>query len=87
MSEIHWETLFEAFDRIEAEIIKEALEAQGIPAALFQEGAMHYAYAGGTVEVCVPNERLEEAQAWLEEYQAGEIEEIRPDDENAEESE
>ena len=73
MSETRWETLSEAGNRIEAEIMKEALEAQGIPAEIFQEGAMHYAYTGGRIEVCVPNERIGEARAWLAEYQNGQL--------------
>lgn len=76
MSETHWETLSEAGNRIEAEIIKEALEAQGIPAEIFQEGAMHYAYTGGKIEICVPNERIDEARAWLAEYESGQIEDL-----------
>lgn len=74
MSDIHWATLLEVVDRLEAEIIKEALEAQDIPAEIFQEGAMHYAYTGGKIEICVPNDRVEEASAWLSEYQNGQIE-------------
>jgi hypothetical protein len=74
MSETRWATLSEAGNRIEAEIIKEALEAQGIPAEIFQEGAMHYAYIGGRIEVCVPNERLREAKAWFADYENGKIE-------------
>ncbi len=73
MSETRWETLTEAGNRIEAEIIKEALEALGIPAEIFQEGAMHYVYPGGKIEVCVPNERIKEARAWLTEYENGQL--------------
>lgn len=72
-----WSTLLEVYDRIEAEILKESLEAQGIPAALFHEsaGALYPTTFGplAKVEVCVPNERLKEAEAWLESYQKGEL--------------
>ena len=38
MSRDGWSTLLEVYDRIEAEILKESLEAMGIPATLFHEG-------------------------------------------------
>ncbi len=72
MHEKEWVTLMEVFDRLEAEILKEALEAQGIPAQLFQEGISHYLYPGrgpmGRIEVCVPRQRLQEASTWLDAY-------------------
>ncbi len=78
MSEIEWATLLEVNDRIEAEIIKDALVAQGIEAVFFQEGVTHFGYpltVGplSNVEICVPNDRLEEALAWLEAYNNGEL--------------
>jgi hypothetical protein len=76
MSDIHWVTLTEAGNRIEAEIIKEALEAQGIPADIFQGSAIPV----GEVGVCVPNERLKEAKAWLAGYENGQLED-QPDGE------
>ncbi len=78
MPEIEWVFLMEVFDRLEAEIIKEALEAQGIPAELFQEGISHYIYPVngplGKIEVRVASDKLQEAQDWLEGYDAGEFE-------------
>ncbi len=81
MSEKQWATLLEVNDRIEAEIIKDALEAQGIPAAYFQEGAVQFGYPVSVgpmsvVEICVPGDRLEEAEAWLDAYENGEFENI-----------
>jgi hypothetical protein len=77
MSQDGWSTVIEVYDRIQAEILKEALEAQGIPATLFQEsaGALYPLSFGplGKIEVCVPDERLKEAQAWLEAYNKGEL--------------
>ena len=73
MSEPRWATLLEAAHRMEAEIVKEALEAQGFPAEIFQEGVMHYGYLGGKIEVCVPDNRLEEARAWLTEYEESQL--------------
>ena len=77
MSENEWVALMEVFDRLEAEILKEALTAQGIPAQLFQEGLSHYLYpvSGpmGRIEICVPSDRLTDAHNWLEEYNSGEL--------------
>ena len=79
MSENEWVALLEVFDRLEAEILKEAIEAQGIPAQLFQEGLSHYLYpvSGpmGRIELCVPNDKLQEARQWLEAYNSGELRE------------
>jgi hypothetical protein len=79
MSENSWATLLEVQTRLEGEIIKEALEAQGIPAEIFQEGAMHYVYPMivgplAKVEICVPQNYLSQAQAWLKDYESGELE-------------
>lgn len=87
MSEREWVTLLEVNDRLEAAIIKEALEAQGIPAVFFQEGAAQFGYPVGVgplsmVEICVPSDRLTEAQAWLDAYENGELE--NQESENAE---
>ena len=87
MSESSWVTLLEVNTRLEAEIIKEALEAQGMPAAIFQEGVIHHLYPMAVgplarVEICVPKERLSEAQAWLTEYENGTLEELPDEGEN-----
>jgi hypothetical protein len=79
MSEIEWITLLTVNDRIEAEIIKDALEAQGIPAVFFQEGVVHFGYPVtvgpmSNVEICVQNSRQEDAQAWLAAYNNGSLE-------------
>ncbi len=72
-----WVTLVELFDRLEAEILKEAIEALGIPVQLFQEGVSHYLYpvSGpmGKIELCVPGERFQEALSWFEAYSRGEF--------------
>ena len=77
MSRDGWSILMEVYDRIEAEILKESLEAQGIPATLFHEGvgSLYPTTFGplAKVEVCVPDERLKEAEAWLESYNKGEL--------------
>ncbi len=81
MFDKEWVTLIEVNDRIGAEIIKDALEAQGIPAAFFQEGAVQFGYPVtvgpmSVVEICVPNDRIQEAKAWLNAYQNGEFENV-----------
>jgi hypothetical protein len=77
MSENEWETLLEVFDRLEAEILKEALVAQGIPAQLFQEAISHFLYPVNTpmgrIDICVPHDRKQEALDWLEAYNKGEF--------------
>jgi hypothetical protein len=77
MSQDGWSTLLEVYDRLEAEILKEALEADGFSVSLFHEaiGSLYPTTFGtlGKVEVCVPNERLKEAEAWLESYNNGEL--------------
>lgn len=89
MTEIRWAPLFEAAHRMEAEIAKEALEAQGFPAAIFHgdTSLFGYGYLSGKIEVCVPSERLEEARAWLAEYEDGELVEDVPDVEGEDEQE
>jgi hypothetical protein len=91
MEDNEWVTLMEAFDRLEAEILKEALQAQGIPAELFQEGLSHYLYPVGgpmgRIQICVPSARLDEALKWLEAYNRGELhsdnaESIDPDNQH-----
>jgi hypothetical protein len=77
MSENEWVTLLEVYDRLEAEILKEALEARGIPAQLFQEGLSHFIYPVGgrmgRIEICVPHNRKQDAINWLEAYNNGEL--------------
>jgi hypothetical protein len=78
MSKIEWKTLLEVYERSEAEVIKSALEAQGIHAELFQEGAgsLYRVNVGvlGRVEICVTPGDLPAAQAWLESYQNHQLE-------------
>ena len=85
MSDSRWITLLEVSTRTEAEMIKEALLAQGIPAEVFQETA-HSLFPGllATADVCVPQERLAEAKAWLDQVDRGDVEAL-PDEETGDE--
>ncbi len=78
MSDTEWKTLVVVQSRAEADVIKAALEAQGIQAELFQEaaGVVHGLTVGpmGEVEICVAPADLETAQTWLEAYQNDELE-------------
>ncbi len=78
MTEMTWELLTKVYDRIEAEMMKAALEALEISVELAQESV------GGTIPVCfgkfaeihifVPKEKLVEAREWLETYASGKFE-------------
>jgi len=78
MSEMTWKLLTKVYDRIEAEMMKSALEALEISSELAQESV------GGTIpvsfgkfaeiQVFVPKEKFEEAREWLETYTNNEIE-------------
>ncbi|MBT3338917.1 MAG: hypothetical protein HN975_14785 [Anaerolineae bacterium] len=75
---MNWQVLTKVYDRIEAEMIKAALEALKIPVELAQESV------GGTIpvsfgkfaeiHVLIPKEKREEAQEWLENYDKDEFE-------------
>lgn len=77
MSEIEWVLLMEVGDRLKAEILKSALVADGIPAEFFQEavGQLYTISFGpiGTIQICVPSDRLEEAHRWMQAYNTGEL--------------
>ena len=73
MSKMTWQFLTEVYDRIEAEMIKSALEALEIPVELAQESV------GSTIPVSfgkfakvhlfVPKEKYQEASDWLKNYE------------------
>ena len=72
MNEMTWELLTKVYDRIEAEMIKAALEALEISAELAQEsvgGTMPVSFGKfAEVHIFVPKEKFEEASAWLKDY-------------------
>jgi len=78
MTEMQWKILTKVYDRVEAEMMKAALETLEISVELAQESV------GGTIPVgfgafaeihlFVPQEKFEEAKAWLEMYENDEAE-------------
>ncbi len=79
MSEIQWKILTKVYDRIEAEMMKAALETLEIPVETAQESAGESLYPvsfGNLAEihVFVPTEKFDEAKDWLEMYENDEAE-------------
>jgi hypothetical protein len=79
MSELKWELLEEVYGRLDAEVLKSFLEAEGIPVELFQESAGVYAYPVnvgemGRVQIFVPKRDLEQARMLLDEFRQGDFE-------------
>ena len=77
MAKMTWELLTKVYDRIEAEMIKAALEALDISSELAQEsvgGTMPVSFGKfAEVHIFVPKEKHAEASAWLETYTNDEI--------------
>jgi len=74
--ELKWQVLTQLNNRMEAELIKSLLEAQGIGVELFQESIGHTIYPVtvdglGFVQIFVPKEKLAEAREWLKSYKEG----------------
>ena len=74
MNEMKWEKLTDIYGRIEADVLKSYLEAEGIPVELFQESVGQHAFPTtidglGRVQLFVPKEKLEEARSLFEAYQ------------------
>jgi len=73
-----WALLTEVYDRMEAEMIKTSLTAEGIPAELFQESIGYSSIPVsfgpfGQVQIFVPKENLAAAKTWLDAYQSGKL--------------
>lgn len=79
MDELKWELLTDIQGRVEADIFKAYLVANGIEdVELFQEALGQHIYPTvldilGRVQIFVPKELLAEAQKLLEEYQKQEF--------------
>ena len=73
MNEMKWEKLTEIYGRLEADMTKSYLEAEGVPVELFQEAVGHHAFPTtidglGRVQLFVPKEKVEEARKLLETF-------------------
>lgn len=78
MDELTWEKIAEVPGRIQAEMLKGFMEAEGVPVQLIQEGIGESVYPFtfgplGEVQVFVPKEKLEQAEALLEAFTKNEI--------------
>jgi len=76
MNEMRWEKLTEVYGRMEADILKSYLEAEGIQVELFQEAVGHHIYPTtvdglARVQLFVPREAIAQARDILAAYQAG----------------
>lgn len=73
MDEMKWEKLADVYGRLEADMIKSYLEAEGVEVELFQEAIGQLIPTNldefGRVQLFVPKEKLEEARKLFEEYQ------------------
>jgi hypothetical protein len=70
MTDLKYELLVELNSRMEADLLKSYLEAQGIPVEVFQESVGHSIYPValpglGSVQVFVANEKIKQAQSTL----------------------
>ncbi len=73
MDKLTWELLTETNGRLEADLLKSYLEAEGIEVELFQEAVGHHIYPVtvnglGRVQIFIPKGQADEAKEILEEY-------------------
>ena len=73
MDQLKYELLTEVYGRMEADVLKSYLEAEGIQVELFQEAIGHNVYPVmidglGRVQIFVPKEQAAEAKEILEQY-------------------
>jgi hypothetical protein len=71
VDKLTYEMLIEVSGRMEAELLKSYLEAEGIPVEIFQEAVGHHVYPVtidglGRVQLFVPKARADEARRLLE---------------------
>jgi hypothetical protein len=90
MSEERWEVVAEIAGELQAEILRGMLEAQGIKVWISQEGAGRAYGLGvgrlGKVQILVPAGELEQANALLDAYYSGELENDDLDSDNLDEA-
>ncbi len=70
MDELKWELLTETNGRMQADLIKSYLEAEGIEVEIFQEAVGHHIYPVmidglGRVQLFVPKDQLTRAKSFL----------------------
>lgn len=84
MSEEKWELVIEVSGELQAHLLRNLLEAQGITVFLNQEGAgkAYGLTVGplGQVQVLVPENQSQEARRIVDEYYAGNFEQIEEPD-------
>jgi len=73
MQELKWELLTEVNGRLQADMLKSHLEAEGIEVELFQEAVGHHAYPVtidglGRVQIFVPKRSVGLARRILSDY-------------------
>jgi len=80
MSEKVWKTVITVQGELQAELLRGLLEAQGIPVRLSQEGiARVFGLAVGPsaeVDILVPESKLQAGRKVIQDYEAGEFEEL-----------
>lgn len=77
MDHLTWELLTETNGRLQADLLKSYLEAQGVEVEMFQEAVGHHIYPVmidglGRVQLFVPKEQLAQAKELLAAYYSGE---------------
>ena len=73
MDELKWQVLTETNGRMEADVLKSYLEAEGVQVELFQEAVGHHIYPVtidglGRVQLFVSKDQIELAKEILAEY-------------------
>jgi len=73
MDEMKWEKLTEVYGRLEADMLKSFLEAEGVAVELFQEAVGHHIYPTtidglGLVQMYTPKEQAAQARELLQIY-------------------
>ena len=87
MNEMKWEKLTEIYGRLEADMTKSYLEAEGVPVELFQEAVGQHAFPTtidglGRVQLFVPKEKIEEAKTLLETLQESDNADLNEEEES-----
>jgi len=85
MDEMKWEKLTDVYGRLEADVIKSYLEAEGVPVELFQESVGYSAFPTtidglGRVQLFVPKEKAKEARELFKAYQNSTYDSLNTED-------